>query len=65
LTAPKIRATEDYPLKAPVLHVFQMESCVMHKFEISIWGIKVSAQGLVGITAAVVVVGMILAVYRW
>jgi len=42
-----------------------MESCVMHKFEISIWGIKVSAQGLVGITAAVIVVGMILAVYRW
>lgn len=36
----------------------------MHKFEIIIWGIKVCAQGLVGITAAVIVVGMILAVYR-
>ncbi|MDA9493244.1 hypothetical protein XI08_30095 [Bradyrhizobium sp. CCBAU 11361] len=48
------------------LSSFQMESCAMsdHKFEISFWGIKISAQGL-GIAAAVVVVGMFLAFSRW
>ncbi|WP_256378861.1 hypothetical protein [Bradyrhizobium sp. Ai1a-2] len=35
------------------------------KFEINFWGIKVSAQGLVGIAAAVIVVGMFLAVSRY
>jgi hypothetical protein len=35
------------------------------KFDISFWGIKISAQSLVGIVAAVVVVGMVLAVYRY
>jgi hypothetical protein len=37
----------------------------MHKFEISIWGIKVSAQGVIGIVAAVSVVAMLLAFYRF
>jgi hypothetical protein len=39
-----------------------MESCGMsdHKFE----SIKISAQGIVGISAAVLVVGMFIAVYR-
>lgn len=36
-----------------------------HKFEISFWGIKISAQGLAGVGAAVLVVGMFIAVYRW
>jgi len=34
------------------------------KFDINFLGIKISAQGLVGITAAILVVGMLLAVYR-
>jgi hypothetical protein len=34
------------------------------KFDIHFWGIKISAQGLAGIAAAVLVVGMLLAVYR-
>jgi hypothetical protein len=44
-----------------------MESCVMSepRFDIHFWGIKISAQGLTGIAAAVLVVGMFLAVYRW
>jgi hypothetical protein len=43
-----------------------MESCVMEpKFDIHFWGIKISAQGLAGIAAAVLVVGMLLAVYRY
>jgi hypothetical protein len=47
---------------------FQMESCAMvepPKFEINFWGVKVSAQGLAGIAAAVLVVGMFLAVSRY
>ena len=35
------------------------------KFEIAFWGCRVSAQGLPGIAAAVLAVGMILAVYRY
>ncbi len=35
------------------------------KFDIQVWGIKISAQGLAGIAAAVLVVGMILVVYRY
>jgi hypothetical protein len=44
-----------------------MENCVMSepKFDIHFWGVKISAQGLAGIAAAVVVVGMLLAVYRY
>jgi hypothetical protein len=44
-----------------------MESCAMSqpKFDISIWGIKISAQGVVGITAAVLVVLSVLAFYRF
>jgi hypothetical protein len=45
-----------------------MESYVMSdqsRFEISIWGIKISAQGAVGIAAAVVVVMSVLAFYRF
>lgn len=34
-----------------------------HKFEINFWGFKISAQGLVGIAAAVFVVGLLL--YRY
>ena len=35
------------------------------KFDINFWGIKVSAQGVVGIVAAVVVVMSVLAFYRF
>jgi hypothetical protein len=35
------------------------------KFDLDIWGIKISAQGLAGIAAAVAVVGMLLVVYRY
>jgi hypothetical protein len=46
-----------------------MESCAMSeppKFDINIWGIKISAQGFIGIAAAVVVVVMsVLAFYRF
>lgn len=47
--------------------VFSMESCVMsdHKFEFDFWGCKVSAQGVIGIVAAVSVVAMLLAFYRF
>jgi hypothetical protein len=44
-----------------------MESFVMSelpKFDINIWGIKISAQGAVGIAAAVFVVMSVLAFYR-
>jgi hypothetical protein len=45
-----------------------MESFVMSdlpRFDINIWGIKISAQGVVGIAAAVVVVMSVLAFYRF
>jgi hypothetical protein len=44
-----------------------MESCAMSqpKFDIYIWGIKISAQGVVGIAAAVLVVMLVLASYRF
>jgi hypothetical protein len=47
--------------------VSSMESCAMSqpKFDINIWGIKISAQGVVGIAAAVVVVIAVLAFYRF
>jgi hypothetical protein len=35
------------------------------KFDINIYGIKISAQGFVGIAAAVVVVTMLLISYRY
>jgi len=35
------------------------------RFDIHFWGIKISAQGLAGIAAAVLVVGLVLAVYRY
>ena len=35
------------------------------KFDINFWGIKISARGLAGIVAAVLVVGMVLAAYRY
>jgi hypothetical protein len=34
------------------------------KFEINFWGFKISAQGVLGIVAAVVVVTMLLLTYR-
>ncbi len=36
-----------------------------HKFELDFWGCKVSAQGVIGIVAAVSVVAMLLAFYRF
>jgi hypothetical protein len=44
-----------------------MESCAMSepRFDINIWGIKISAQGVVGIIAAVLVVMSVLAFYRF
>lgn len=44
-----------------------MESHAMPepKFDLDIWGIKISAQGFAGICAAVLVVGMLLVVYRY
>jgi hypothetical protein len=44
-----------------------MESCVMSepKFEFDFWGCRVSAQGVIGIVAAVSVVAMLLAFYRF
>jgi hypothetical protein len=46
---------------------FSMESHAMPepKFDLDIWGIKISAQGFAGICAAVLVVGMLLVVYRY
>lgn len=43
------------------------ENCAMpdHKFEFDFWGCKVSAQGVIGIVAAVSVVAMLLAFYRF
>jgi hypothetical protein len=35
------------------------------RFNIHFWGIKISAQGLAGVAAAVLVVAMLLAVYRY
>jgi hypothetical protein len=35
------------------------------KFNINVWGIKISAQGAFGIAAAVVVVTMLLLAYRY
>jgi hypothetical protein len=35
------------------------------RFDIHLWGIKISAQGLAAIAAAVLVVAMLLAVYRY
>jgi hypothetical protein len=35
------------------------------KFEFDFWGAKVSAQGVIGIVAAVSVVAMLLAFYRF
>jgi hypothetical protein len=35
------------------------------KFDINIWAIKVSVQGIIGIAAAVVVVVSVLAFYRF
>jgi hypothetical protein len=35
------------------------------KFDIAFWGIKISAQGAAGIVAAVIVVGMFIALYRF
>ena len=35
------------------------------RFDINIWGIKISAQGVVGIIAAVLVVMSVLAFYRF
>lgn len=42
-----------------------MKSCAMsdHKFEISFWGIKISAPGLAGISAAVLAVCLLLYPY--
>ena len=45
-----------------------MESYVMSeppKIEFAFWGCKVSAQGVIGIVAAVTVVAMLLAFYRF
>ncbi len=44
-----------------------MESYAMSEptFDIRFCGIKISARGLAGIAAAVLVVGMILAAYRY
>jgi hypothetical protein len=54
------------PLTDSALKIL-MESHVMSepKFDIYFWGIRISAQGLAGIAAAVLVVGMLLAVYRY
>ena len=48
------------------LHDFSMESCVMSdpKFELKFLGVHVSAQGVVGIVAAVMIVGMVMVFYR-
>jgi hypothetical protein len=37
----------------------------MHKLEVNIWGIKVSAEGVIAIVAALVIVLGALAVYRF
>jgi hypothetical protein len=44
-----------------------MESCVMSepKFELKFLGAQVSGQGVVGIFAAVLLVGMVMAFYRF
>lgn len=47
---------------------FLMESHAMSeppKFEFDFWGCRVSAQGVIGIVAAVSVVAMLLAFYRF
>jgi hypothetical protein len=47
------------------LKIFESRAMSEPKFDINLCGIKISAQGLAGIAAAVVVVGMLLAVYRY
>jgi hypothetical protein len=37
----------------------------MHKLEVNVWGIKVSADGVIAILAALVIVLVALAVYRF
>jgi len=37
----------------------------MHKFEMNVWGMKVSADGVIAIGAALVIVLVALAVYRF
>lgn len=37
----------------------------MHKLEVNIWGIKVNAEGVIAIVAALLIVLVALAVYRF
>jgi hypothetical protein len=37
----------------------------MHKLEVNVWGIKVSADGVIAILAALVIVLVVLVVYRF
>jgi hypothetical protein len=62
-----IRAAVKSSPERTAFQVSSMESCAMSqpKFDINIWGIKISAQGVVGIAAAVLVVMSVLAFYRF
>jgi hypothetical protein len=63
----------EYPLltkppdKNDSLHVFQMESCVMSepKLGFEMWGIRLNAEGVFAIVAAIVLVALVLAFYRF
>jgi hypothetical protein len=45
--------------------VSSMESCVMDKLELSLWGLSLSAQGTLAIIAAVLIVVLLMAFYRF
>ena len=64
----KIPTLTKPPDKNDSLFSFSMESCVMSeppKFEFDFLGCRVSAQGVLGVIAAVSVVAMLLAFYRF
>ena len=42
-----------------------MESCAVHKLEVNVWGIKVSAEGVIAVGAALLIVLGALAAYRF
>jgi hypothetical protein len=63
LTAIQIRKQIHGPPKA--LMFFQMESHVMrNRLQVSFWGLHLTAEGIVAIAAALLIVVAVLAAYR-
>jgi hypothetical protein len=42
-----------------------MESCIMSKLQVTIWGVTIHAEGALAMGAALVIVIAVLAVYRF